>query len=239
MKKNKNKNKNINRNRNWKCLSNNIALADVQLIGKTNNNSNNYLLSIIKIRKKAHNSHIFPKWSFTFQNKDYKKDNVQVLSVLKDTLQEYIPGINIICNNQIIKGKITGIKGLESSDPLWVHRKTKHVMHLNIVVSDGLPPELINFQILIKSRLLPQNKYIYGFCNYGNSYIKCSDTQYIANILNHNLFYPSRKCNSFNLEKGNPQQFCSLKNSNRKDAYQKHTIPHGLSIDKNSKSPTW
>ena len=77
-----------------------------------------------------------------------------------------------------------------------------------------MPNTLKNVKIIIKSILLPEDKYIYGYCTSSKGrFNKCSRTQYInSSVVGGNINSTNRGCSVFILEKGNPNIKCDFMN---------------------------
>ena len=210
-------------NRKWKAISKLINSADI-----FNKKGNEFLLSVRKKKEKntkntIDNFQLYPNFNVLFQDIIVKKDCIQMLQLLQDTLlmDNNKPVVKIIYFSDKkkveIKGKLVGFIGTLSDDGLYVNNKKSHNFHLNIKYDRvyKLPDTINNFQIIFIGKLLTSDRFKYGFCNkVGCNFFLCSDKDYINNIDNTHFAYGRSICNPFDLTKGSPKQFCQYQCGN-------------------------
>lgn len=191
---------------------------------------NAYLIMFEKFGKNLQN----PFWNILYQGKFYKKDNITMSNYIKDTFYEYDPCITLrYCDpsshkkkcggkaqgNQgfIAKGKLRYINTTQHDDGLHFTQTRKHHVTYYIELDDKskqLPQDIKNITITLKSKLLPPDKYSYGFCHIVTGrYIKCSDLNYIkyGGVSSKIPDVQDDRCRVFPLSKGPIHGFCSFK----------------------------
>ena len=206
--------------RTWYATSEIIEQADIQ---KTMDCSECYLLSVLKTKNEKgyneHNYHLKPDWNVNFNKINVKKDQLDFMTIVKDSLLQHKPKITILLNDDIkLKNKkcnkLTGIlQGIFSINTQNSKADRKpHAFHLYIKFDKSMvvPEDLTNFKIKMSSDLI-SDPYVYGYCNRmsGRHYV-CSDEAYITNEEYINLFTGKRRCRAFDTRKGNPSMYCSF-----------------------------
>ena len=220
------------KDREWVGTSDMIPQADVHKSG------DNHVLSVSKRdspngHAHDHRFHLFPNWSMEFRERGtvhhFRKDLQDFLSLLGDTLLDSEPKIEIRYarqhNDPTCKrpkprayvrktGILQGFVGQKGDDEGVIKFNTHHNFHLNLKMSENcyLPDELHDFSIRIVGNLLPKGRYKYGFCSDINGTFRpCSDFAYLENHTSNNLFVNKKRCRPVDLNKGNPNQYCSIK----------------------------
>ncbi len=210
-----------NKPRTWKAVSDVITKADVINVDENKDNQT-IVLSLIKLKdsegNQLSNFHLFPNWNMMFENQYIKKDLLDFFTILKDTLLQENPLIRIDyrCGQEIIsvRGRIIGFAGSKSDDGLYVNNKKSHNCHIYVKLNkkNKLPKILKRFQVIVSGNLLDKNRYVYGFCNRTDGRMqKCTDIQYIKNIGNIFWAYGVGRCKAYDLNKGNPNQYCRFR----------------------------
>ena len=205
--------------RTWKSVSNVIKKADVE-VHQQQGDITTVILAILKRKNKAghiiENCNLYPEWTIMYNGIRVKKDLLDFLTILKDTLIEFNPQIKIIykCKTGIrsVDGRILGFVGTKSDDGLYEKFKNPYNCHFNIKLNNGdtLPPTIRRFQISITGKLLPKHIYKYGYCNKTDNRVNsCSDMDYIKNTGDIYWAYGIDRCRVFDLRKGNPNQGCA------------------------------
>ena len=174
-----------------------------------------------------------PFWDLLYQGKFYRKDNVTMSNYLQDTFYEYEPCITIrYCDpanqkgkcgrkaqgNQgfVAKGKLRYVKATQHDEGLYFTQQ-KHHLKYYIELEEGskpLPENLRNISITLKSKLLPKDKYTYGFCHIVTArFIKCSDLNYIkyGGVSGQIPDVQDDRCRVFPHSMGPFHGFCSFK----------------------------
>lgn len=206
--------------RTWTAVSEVVKKADVE-IHQINGDTSHVLLSILKRKNKSgqiiENCNLFPKWTIMYKGIRVKKDLLDFLTIIKDTLLEYDPLIKIYyrCGSGVktVHGRIVGFIGTKSDDGLYDKFKNPYNCHFNIKLNKGesLPPVIRRFQINITGKLLAKNIYKYGFCSKTDArFHDCSDIQYIRNTGDIYWAYGTGRCYPHDLRKGDPNQYCGF-----------------------------
>ena len=185
-----------------------------------------------------HRFHLFPHWSMEFRERGtvhhFRKDLQDFLSLLHDTLLDSEPKIEIRyarhregpnregpnCKRPKPRGYVRktgilqGFVGQKGDDEGVIKFNTQHNFHLNLKMAKNchLPDELQDFSIRIVGKLLPRGRYKYGYCSKLNGrFMHCSDFAYLENHTSNNLFVNKKRCRPVDLTKGNPHQYCTVK----------------------------
>ena len=198
--------------RQWTSTSQAFYRLDVFPI--TGETGNSYLLCFKKRKdengKVPDNFAIFPKWRVAFRGKTFALDQIQMLNLLRDTLVEFQPKCILRYNNRECIGKITGFHGTVSDDPLYEKYKRRCYFMLNFETNVSLPSKIKKPFLTLQSKLLPNPRYQYGFCNLIDAaYNPCTDEQYLK-APNMTLFTGNSQCMLFDMTKGNPHTYCSF-----------------------------
>ena len=105
---------------------------------------------------------------------------------------------------------MTGFHGTVSDDPLYEKYKRNYYFMIHFQTDSTLPKRVKNPVLMFQSKLLPRDRYQYGFCNMIDAaYNPCTDLQYLK-APNMTLYNGNAQCIAFDLSKGNPHQYCSF-----------------------------
>ena len=218
----------------WTSISDNIVEADIIKLDDCNN------CILLSVHKRLNEQNLpqnkfqmYPYWTISYKNDQVKKDGIDFMTILKDTLYESNPLIKITyyknipskCKKSLtdpvkkniktkfeIFGRIRGLYGTTTQDSLYDKQTSSHNFHYYIRLNKGakIHDNIKNINITIKGNLLSP-PWEYGFCGKDASYKKCRPSDYIINKTNTNLFNFKGRCIVFNTNNGNPHKYCSFK----------------------------
>ena len=162
------------------------------------------------IKKQYNDPNLYPLWNLYFNNTNYEKDTLNITKYIQDSLYEYNPLIifknkkfNFFTNLQ----KIHYIRNSSNYDKYFI----KFYIEFN-VPKINIPKKIRNVKIIIKSKLLPKEKYLFGNCGKLNGgFVQCHDIEYIKNgggMVTNN--WGINYCSVYPLSKGSPNTLCGF-----------------------------
>ena len=152
-----------------------------------------------------------PKCNGNLMNKIIYNDDNNINNKSGDSLKTCPKQIKKTTKLKRVYGRVIATKSYKN-DSSGKHYEDCN-LHLYIKLNKGeqIDKHLSNFKIKIQSNLLPY-PYQYGFCNkLDGAYHICSNKDYFINAENSFLFKNIERCKLFNLENGNPEQYCDFK----------------------------
>lgn len=162
------------------------------------------------VSKKFNYYYLFPYWKLYYNNIEFKKDNKEIYNYLIDSLLEYQPVLVFSSN----KCKFNTNLISASFNDAYNDRKGYYLKLLVQLDKPylNIPKKIRNVKIVIKSMLLPENKYLYGRCvKINGRFYKCTRKQYMTkSTVGGKKNSLNLGCSVFILEKGNPNVKCSF-----------------------------
>lgn len=160
----------------------------------------------------------FPEWKVSCDSMKLRRNFNSFWGVVRDTLYEYQPYINISHSNSSstpgFTGRLTGFL-LSTNDTSTRDKKGKYYLHLTIQFRKGisLPKQIDDIYITIRGTQLPKGKYSYQYCDkFSARNLPCNFKQYlkVGGTWQSDKGVRRQNCRVFRLIKGNPHQYCSL-----------------------------
>lgn len=161
------------------------------------------------MKKQFKNPNLYPKWNLYYAGNNLAKDTHSIYRLLTDTLLEYQP--LLIFKNR----KINMFTHLQNIEYQRYNNGNKYYLKLYVEFTKPrykLPKIIKNVKIIIKAKLLPKDKYVFGSCGKLNGqFVKCYDEEYLSNGggLASSVF-GEQYCYTYPLSKGNPNILCAF-----------------------------
>lgn len=167
----------------------------------------------INQKKKYSEYNLYPYWNIYFRGKEYPKDMKQIYHYLVDSLLEYQPFFVINSRNfRCLYGNLVNLKIINYGHmPNSFH---KHYVYFDILLEKSvefMPARLKKVEITLKSKLLPNGQYEYGYCgSLDGRFRNCTLNQYFNYGGGTFDVHPWGYCQTFNKAKGNSNIKCKI-----------------------------
>ena len=157
---------------------------------------------------------LYPNWTLNYKEHQFKKNNKAIIQYLRDSLRASHPDLTFSNLNLNIKTKLLGIENINENpysldsthNPYWIRFK------IQAKLPKHCPRVLENISVVVKSKLLPENRYEYGQCDkFGGFFNKCTTLQYFnSGGGTFNTHYADQYCQVFDMAKGSSHYKCSV-----------------------------
>lgn len=164
-----------------------------------------------------------PNWNLNCESKKWTKTTNEFFHLLHDTLLDVKNKINITIkyndgenSNDTISGVLEGFFLSDTySNIVDGNRNYNLFFHLKLAKhyksTKVFPKEILSVNCILTGFSLPLDSFSYQYCNkFSAKNIACSFIKYLENVGNSKKGVGSDSCKVFQLEKGNPHQYCSL-----------------------------
>ena len=165
------------------------------------------------VNEKLTKYHLFPKWELFYKKEKYDKDLRNIYLYLKDSLFEFNPVMVFKDSYGPIYSNLTKISYNDYGNSVPQNDWDKYYIEFEVqlIKAKKLPKILENIDIIVKSELLPNSKYEYGFCRILDGRFQlCNDEAYLKNGGGILDTHPWGYCQTFIKSKGNSNIKCKI-----------------------------